>query len=304
MAFRNPKRRRKARRVAKLRDIGKAVNDLAAVAPDAAVKVLMRSFVYPQRRVPTDEQGAVLAGAEQLRMPFGRTALQVYRWRGDGSAPTVLLLHDWEQHSGYFAEYVPALTDKGCTVVALDAPASGLSGGRRLSLREYINALHGLRARLGGFDSAVGHGLGAAALLQAAAQWPAAQRPGRIAALGVYANSRDLFKRRLSELDVDPLVHDKFWRKLGRTRDVPLSAYDNTQAVARLGEVEGLLLHDAQDARYPLADAEALAEAWPSAELTVLEGFGHKLRGRDVVARVLPFVSARKLTGVAAAAAA
>lgn len=302
MAFRNPKSRRKSRRVAQLRRAGKAINDIAAVAPDVAVKLLMRSFIYPQRALASDDAGEVLAEAEQIEVPFGRTSLRAYRWPGDGTAPTVALFHDWERESGYFKDYVRPLTDKGCTVIALDAPASGQSGGRRLSLREYINAVHGLRRRVGAFDSAIAHGMGAAALVQALAQVPPAKRPARVATLALNANSRSVFERRLAGLAVDEQVRLKFWRKLGKMRDVPLSAYDNALAASRLDGVEACIVHDAADARYPFADAEAIAEAWPGANLTRLEGFGHDLDSVHVVARVLPFASARKLAGAVAAA--
>ena len=297
MSFRNPKSRRKSRRVAKLRKEGKAINQIANLAPDVAAKLLMRTFIYPQRSVASDAAAEVLSEAESLRMDFGRTRLQVYRWHGDGTAPTVALFHDWEQESGYFADYVAPLVDKGCTVLAMDAPASGHSGGKRLSLREYINAIHSFRQNFGPFQTAVAHGLGGSALVQALAQQQPRLRPERVALLGVNANSRAVFERRLAGLGIDELVRMKFWRKLDKTRDIPLGLYDNTLAVKRLSDVEGCIIHDVADARYPVEEAEAVHAAWEGSSLTTLEGFGHALSGKDVIARVLPFVSARKLAG-------
>ena len=300
MSFRNHNLQRSPRRVAQLRAEGRAINDIGAVAPEVAMKLLMRSFIYPQTSEPDADARAVLERAEHISMPFGRARLAVYRWAGDGSGPTVAMFHDWEREAGYFSAYVSPLVDKGCTVVALDAPASGASEGHRLSLRDYVNAVHELRALTGPWHACVGHGLGAAAVLQACAQVPAGERPRRLASLGANADSMEIFQRRLESLGIDERVRMKFWRKLEAIADIPLDSFDNVAAVERLGDVEGLIVHDRSDARYPIEDARRLRDAWPGADLLELDGFGHELEGTAVQTRLLPFIGAYKLVRGAA----
>ena len=301
MSFRNSSKRRQAKRVARLRKQGRALNDFAEVSPEVAVKMLMRTFIYPQRALAKGEVRDVLAKAEQLTIPRGRRRLRAYRWAGEPDCPTVALLHDWEQESGYWHDYIRGLRDKCCTVIALDAPASGHSDGKRLSLRDYINAIHALRSRVGHIDCMVGHGMGGAALVQALAQMPAVQRPQRAVLMGVNADSKEIFQRRLEGFGIDEQVRLKFWKRLGRTRDIPLSNYDNVLAATRLADVQGLVVHDRADARYPMADAEAIAEAWPGAKLMDFEGFGHELQGLPVLTRLLPFVGAKAMLAARAA---
>src|SRR5207245_11706281 len=54
-----------------------------------------------------------------------------------------------------------------------------------------------------------------------------------------------------------------------------------------------LVLHDPADREVPLADAQALARAWPGARLELLEGAGHTgaLRHPDVISRAVGFVT-------------
>ena len=300
MAFRNSAKRRNPRRIAKLRAEGKAINDIAEVSPTVAMKLLMRSFLYPQRAEAPADTADCLDEAELLDLPFEDDTLQAYRWAGDGSGPTVAMFHDWERESSHWCAYLKPLLDKGCTVVAFDAPASGRSPGQRLSLRGYINAIHNFRALTGPWHACVGHGLGAAALLQATAQLPAEERPLRIATLGCNADSKEIFERRLGSLGIDEAVRMKFWRKLDAIAEIPLDSFDNAMAAARLGGVEGLIVHDHNDARYPFSDAERLRDAWPGAEILELEGFGHELDGVAVQTRLLPFIGAYKLLKMAA----
>ena len=302
MSFRNQHLQRSPRRIAQIRAEGKALNDIATLSPDVAMKLLMRSFIYPQHAAADEKAAPVLAQAEAIKVPFGRVQLAAYRWPGDGSGPTVALFHDWEREAGYFCDYVRPLVDKGCTVIALDAPASGASEGHRLSLRDYVNAIHELRTLTGPWHACVGHGLGAAAVLQAAAQLPPGERPLRIVTLGANADSMEIFQRRLESLGIDEEVRLKFWRKLEAVAEIPLDIFDNVMAAERLEGVQGLIVHDHADARYPIEDAQRLQQAWPGADLLELEGFGHELDGPDVQARLLPFIGAYKLVKMAKAA--
>lgn len=302
MSFTNAKLSRNPRRIALLRAEGKALNDIAAVSPEVAMKLLMRSFIYPQISTTDARAAQVLAKAERLELPFGRAKMAAYRWAGDGSGPTVAMFHDWEREAGYFCDYVRPLVDKGCTVVAMDAPASGASEGHCLSLRDYINAIHDLRTRTGPWHACVGHGLGAAAILQACAQLSPADRPLRIATLGANANSMEIFQRRLESLGIDEAVRLKFWRKLEAIAEIPLDSFDNTLAAERLDGIEGLIVHDRSDARYPFADAQRIQAAWPGAGILELDGFGHELDGTAVQTRLLPFIGAYKLVSLSQAA--
>ena len=302
MSFHNSSKRRKAKRVARLRRQGKAIDEIAERSPEVAVKLLMRSFMYPQRPKPAAEAKSILAAAEKLDLSFGQHNLRVFKWAGnDDERPTVSLFHDYEQESGYWHQHIRGLVDMGCTVYALDAPASGKSGGHRLSLGDYINALHAFFTKYGYGHTAVGHGLGGAALLQTLAQLPLRNRPVRAVALGVNADSKEIFQRRLQVFGVSEQVRLKFWKRLGRSKDVPLSNYDNALAASRLHGVEGLIVHDRTDARYPIRDAEKIQQAWPGAQLLDFEGFGHQLLGTPILTRVLPFAAAKTIVRAKAA---
>ena len=302
MSFRNSSKRRNAKRMAQLRKQGKALNEFADLSVDVAVKMLMRTFIYPQRVLAKGDVRDVLAKAEQISVRLGQHKLRAYRWQGEPDCPTVALFHDWEHESGYWGKYIQGLRDKCCTVIALDAPASGHSGGHRLNLRNYINAIHALRSEVGEINCMVGHGMGGAAVVQALAQMPQRKQPQRAVLMGVNADSKEIFQRRLESLGVNEHVRLRFWKQLGRTKEVPLSNYDNVLAATRLANVKGLLVHDRADARYPIADAEAIAEAWPGAQLMDFEGFGHELEGLAVLTRLLPFIGAKTMLRTAKAA--
>lgn len=96
---------------------------------------------------------------------------------------------------------------------------------------------------------------------------PAGTRPQRIATLGANVDSVEIFQRRLCSLWIDETVRMKFWRKLEAIAEIPLDSFDNTMAAARLSDVEGLIVQDESDARYPISDAERILKAWSVADI-------------------------------------
>ena len=294
MPLRPRQRARKPRRLARQRKLGRAIADIAAVSPGVAVRLLLRSFAYPQRTPPARRSAEVLASAEPLSFLIGRTKLSAYRWAppSRGGGPTVALFHDYERGAGYFADYVAPLLDKGCTVIALDAPASGRSGGTRLCLSDYVRAVHRLNRLTGPWHTAAGHGFGACALVQATAQMRPGERPARLVALGMSADSDRAYARRLAAAGITADLRERFWRQLGRLRDAP-APYDNALAVGRLADVSGLIIHDLTDPHCTAEEADEIAAAWPGARVERLEGFGHDLLGTAVLRRVVPFIGAK-----------
>jgi pimeloyl-ACP methyl ester carboxylesterase len=67
----------------------------------------------------------------------------------------------------------------------------------------------------------------------------------------------------------------------------------NVPAMARRMRAPLLVVHDRDDEVVPCIDGEAIAAAWPGAELVRTVGLGHKLvvRAPEVVARAVSFIT-------------
>jgi pimeloyl-ACP methyl ester carboxylesterase len=66
----------------------------------------------------------------------------------------------------------------------------------------------------------------------------------------------------------------------------------HSDRVARSLTQPALIVHDRDDTDVPLADARAIAQAWPGAQLLVTQGLGHRgvLRSSEVVHYLLDFL--------------
>src|SRR5438105_8060212 len=253
---------------------------LDSVAPAAAQRLAFDWFGKPRRRA-----GQPSIGAHRFRLTGDGPELAVWDW-GDG--PTVLLVHGWNGNAAQLAGLVPPLLRAGYYVAALDLPAHGASAGTRTNVRAMADALLRLGRRVGPVHAVIAHSLGAAASVIALAEGLGADRAVLIAppadlpryardyARAVGLSARSTFDL-LARLDV----------ALGGREAFDLLRLAPSQT-ARL-----LVLHDPADREVPLADAQALARAWPGARLEMLEGAGppRALRHPAVIPRAVGFVT-------------
>jgi pimeloyl-ACP methyl ester carboxylesterase len=254
---------------------------LAAVAPQAADRLIVNRFTTPVRRGA--ETRAPLA--EPWFVQSGGRDVAVYV---AGTGPRVLFVHGWEGSALDFAPLAAAFRANGYSVVAFDQPAHGLSTGRQTTLRDMTRAVLDVARVTGPFDAVVGHSLGASATLIALATGLAA----RTAA--VIAPPRDAhhFVRLLSAA-----MGLSEARAVGAIalleRRIGSIGGGETDRVVRSLRVPGLVLHDRGDRHVPFSHGEAIAAAWPGARFVPLTGLGHRrgLEAADVHTEILNFIA-------------
>lgn len=213
-----------------------------------------------------------------------------------GEGPVVYLLHGWGGNRRSWDPFVAPLTQAGFTVVALDAPGHGDSGGGaygpgRTLLPDMITALCSVARSRGAARGVVAHSMGVLAAAVACLDGLRASRllliapmPDPRSAIGVFADAAGVGDR----------IRACIPRVLERQMRIPLSHFD---AVNRAAEREtlppALVIHDGNDKRVPFRLGAQLATAWPHARLHPTRGLGHNriLRDGEVIAATVEFLA-------------
>jgi len=262
---------------------------LGAVAPGLAARWAEALFFTPPRP-KASPHGTPLPEPRLIRLDAAGTRVVVRAW---GVGPAVVLLHGWGGNSAQLAAFVAPLAARGFSVLALDAPGHGDSGGRRSSLPEFAAALRAIGTALGPIHAVVAHSLGAAATALAMHRGLSV---GRAVFLGPPRDPVDWTRQFARQLgiadDVLGLMQARTERRLGFSWEEL-----NVPAIARDLEAPLLVLHDRDDREVPWSDGHAIASAWPSARLLTTAGLGHQriLRDGDVVERVTAFVAGESI---------
>lgn len=261
---------------------------LERVSPVAGGAVAARLFCTAPRYPAPAREREILAGAEAFRVRVGRRHIQAWRW---GRGPVVLLMHGWGGRGAQLGSFVAPLLAAGFSVLTLDAPGHGLSGGGMTALPLFVDTLLALQTELGTVRAVIGHSMGAGAVamaLQRGLALDAAVFVGPPRALVGY------YEDFVATLALGARTQAAMRASVERRFDVRLADVD-IALLAPQQRTPLLVLHDADDREVPLAHGREVATLWPNAELVASSGLGHRriLRDPESVARAVAFVSAR-----------
>jgi len=206
-----------------------------------------------------------------------------YRW-GSGSK-RVLLVHGWGGRAAQFFALIPRLVDAGFEVIAFDAPAHGASSGSFASGPAFARAARAVAGEA--VYGIIAHSLGAAGSTIALAQGLSANRVVFLAPAALIGSLLEEFirLRQIPEPVAAELRQRFAARYSAEVVSVPL--------MARRFDAPLLIFHDPEDRDLPFSHSEAIAAAWPGAELIASSRAGHWriMRDRAVIERAIRFLS-------------
>jgi len=258
---------------------------IEAVSPRAATALADALFCRTTRRPPRPDEAVFLAEATRQTIPILGQRIVTYRWPGPG--PRVLLAHGWASHPGRFAPMARVLRDAGADLVSFDAPGHGASSGWRASMPEFARTMQVVADHAGPLDAVIGHSLGGAAAIFAARHGMPVDRLVTVATPAAVGGWLDQLRDALGlSARVDRLLRERLMRRL----KVSEAEIDLPRVAPHLRQT-GLVIHDADDPDVPVAEAEQLARAWPSASLIRTHGLGHRaiLRDPEVIRAAVRF---------------
>jgi pimeloyl-ACP methyl ester carboxylesterase len=262
------------------------------LAPGPAAKLLcelwFRLPAGPEKRL----RGEAPAGSHVFELDCLGSKLWGYDW---GEGPLVYLVHGWGGSTGDFKFIAANLVANGYRVVAFDSLSHGHSGAgpwgeRHASGLHLIEAMNVVLEKFGTPHAVVGHSMGCLTSVHAMVQQEIDLAGIRLAMLAPFIGGVEGFRDTIGSIvPVGPRIFDRLIplgeAKAGvRIADMSLRVVDV--------EAPALIVHDRGDRPNPFRHGEALAEAWPNAELMATTGLGHRkvLANPDVSARVTAFI--------------
>lgn len=279
--------RRRARSRRKLAAVRAGLRALSFVAPPLAARAAMVLFRTPPRHVPWEREREILAAGRPLRIDVRGRQIAGWTW---GEGEPVLLVHGWGSTGGRLGSFVEPLVERGFSVVAFDAPGHGATAGpRQSSLPEFMFSIEGAAAAVGPFAGIVAHSLGGPATTLAMARGVRAARAVFIAP----SSDPGSYTRQFAEIvGISPGIRERMENSVERRFGIPWRDFDVLSAARGLS-APALVIHDGADAEVPWSDGEALAKAWPGAEMVTTQGLGHTriVHDADVVRRAALFVT-------------
>jgi len=257
---------------------------LQATSPKLAARFAMKVFTTPIKfKLPRREEEMDRKSCQELVMiPSLNKSINVYHL---GESPKrVLLVHGWSGRGTQLVSIAEKLIKAGYSTVSFDAPAHGKSPGKTSEMTQFIACILQLQEKYGPFEFAIGHSLGAMAVLNAVKRGLNVKRAVIIGSGDVIRDIMIDFTQKLGmNIAIGEIMIKMFEKKFGETIN-NYSAYIAAKDV----HIPVLVFHDENDTDVPVSAARHIYKHLTNAQLVITQGLGHrKILGDKAVIKQL-----------------
>jgi pimeloyl-ACP methyl ester carboxylesterase len=281
-----------------LRLIGLFFALFGRIAPGAAGRLAHWLFRSPADPALTPEQRALLPTADAMLAKGQRLTVQhmgrtivghIFQPEGPPIG-AIALLHGWMSGARFMMAYVEPLNAAGYTVLAMDAPGHGASGGKLTTGRDSTGALHALIEAAAddlpfGLTGAIGHSFGGAvAAFSSYLGHPQIDFRQHGVVLVSVPNEMQYMADEFSKaVRLPPRAQAVFEREAAAELGMPM---EQLTGVFLFGATRPkmLQLHDPEDIEISFEQGAQYAALGPQVELREVYGVGHRTIIYDEVA--------------------
>ncbi len=247
---------------------------LKKVSTQAAAKATLDIFTKPFDNTKRKDT-ALFKHANRFQFQSEGTSLMGYHFTSDDAAgKKLLIIHGFAGSCRAFEKYINPALKKGYDVYTFDAPAHGLSKGKRLNTHMYREAILEMMKMHGPFDAYISHSLGGLSLMLALEQFPHITAPKTvlIAPATESITAADNF---FSLLQLPNDIRTAFETLIMDMRNMPLSWYSVSRTLP-IVKANILWLHDEDDPTTPIKDVLPIATQQPeNIQFHFTKGLGH-----------------------------
>ena len=266
--------------------VGLYINILSFIAPKKAGRLAYRFFTLPRSgKLIHSSLPGILREAQAKTVTQGDLVFQTYIWPGNDT--TVLLAHGWESNAARWKLLISYLKKAGCTIIALDAPAHGLTGGTEFNIPRYAQFIDYMVQQYKP-QYMVGHSLGGATALYYQSHYTNSTLQ-KLVTLGAPCDLNTLVKNFRNTLWLNSKVIESFKVLLLDSYKVDLSTFC-ADIFARKIKIPGLIAHDKKDRTVAYSEGQKIAAAWPQAQFITTKGAGHSMHDMDLYEKIFDFL--------------
>lgn len=210
-----------------------------------------------------------------------------FEW-GSPTDPIVLLVHGWAGRGTQLFSFINPLIQANYRVIALDGPAHGDSLGTQTNAVQFSLFLKEAQENLGKVDAVIAHSFGAGSLVLATANGMQVDKLVLIAGPSDYTIIVNDF---LKIVQLGKRAQKFFTQSLSEIARREISELRISKIGSQL-ETPTLVVHDKGDKEVSFQHALDIKTEWPSSELLITEGLGHRriLKDPATIQKVVEFI--------------
>ena len=268
------------------KSIGVYLNLLSYINLDKAKSNAYQLFSHPRKgKLYNEKLPKILQGATFESFYYNNEKFQTYIWKGNEEI--ILLVHGWESNASRWKKLLPYLKPQGKTIIAIDAPAHGLSEGKEFSAPKYAEYLNVLIQKYQP-NSIIGHSIGGAAITFYLNKYknPAIEKVILLGAPSDFKILSDNFIKLLSlNSKIKIQLEDYYLQKF----NIHIDEFAGYKFAKNFSQ-NAFIAHDTEDKVVLVAEGRKYAKTWKDAIYIETTGLGHSLHNSDLYQKIADFI--------------
>ncbi|MDD3005359.1 alpha/beta fold hydrolase [Flavobacterium sp.] len=269
------------------KSIGLGLNLVSFIQPKKATLLAYRLFSQPRKgKLSESELPKVLQNITSENYISEEVPLRTYVWKGNENV--ILLVHGWESNTSRWEKLLPYLQKTGSTIVALDAPAHGLSGGKEFNIIKYA---HSIDVVVKQYQPSVliGHSIGGASCIYYQSHFKN-NLLQKMIILGAPSDYKIIVANYVQLLSLNQRMNNLLENYFSVKFQKDIDTFKISSFAEQI-QIPGLIFHDVDDDVVAFGEGEKIAKAWKNADLIATKGLGHSLHDHDVYTKILDFIT-------------
>jgi len=224
---------------------------------------------------------------ELVFVPAIKKKVMVYHY--GHSDNKVLLVHGWSGRGPQMFKIADHLLKNGFSTISFDAPAHGKSPGNSTIMIEFIETILFIEQKLGKFEAAIGHSLGAISLLNASRS---GFKINKLVTIGSANLIKDIIEDFVKKIELKPKYSQLLQAYFEKKYSQSMESFSANLAAKEV-DISVLVIHDNNDMEVPVKCAIQIHKNLKNGQLMLTHDLGHtKILGDNhVIEQIVTFLN-------------
>lgn len=268
-----------------VKSVGFYINLLSFVNAEKAKKTAYALFSQPRKGKIKKKFPKTLSTAIQEIFEFQGESIQTYIWKGNDEF--LFLVHGWESNSSRWKKLLPHLIPLGKTIIAIDAPAHGLTSGKEFNAPKYAEYINFVAQKYPP-KYCIGHSIGGGAITFYLHLFQINPLE-KVVLLGSPSDFKIINNNFISLLSLNKKVKRLLEEYYTNRFNIPFDELKG-HYFARNFTQKAFIAHDIDDKIVLVAEGEKFASTWKNAEYIKTKGLGHSMHDDNLYERISNFI--------------
>jgi pimeloyl-ACP methyl ester carboxylesterase len=278
------------------KSLGLYLNLLSYINLENAKSKAYQLFTQPRKgKLNKEKLPKILQAATLETFEYQGEQIQAYLWQDNedttqgqtGQSQIILLIHGWESNASRWKKLLHHLKPLGKTIIAIDGPAHGLSGGTEFSTPKYAEFINVLTKKYQP-KILIGHSVGGAAISFYLNKY---KNPGieKVILLGAPSDFKIVSNNFVKLLSLNDRIRLKLEDYFIQKFQIGLDDFSGHKFAQNFGQ-KAFIAHDKEDSVVLVDEGRKYASTWKNAVYVETNGLGHSMHDAELYQKITAFI--------------